>query len=204
MWSNQTGIYALGTNYDNNFPFFGANFWEDWERPAHITMMEPSGQTAFSVNCGISIFGGWSRGNAQKSLSIFMRSEYGDDAIEYHLFDDKPIDQFHSLVLRNSGNDWNTSMMRDGMMSSLVRNLDIDLQAYRPAVMYLNGQYWGIHNIREKVNEDFLEANHGVPASNIDLLEGNASPVEGSNAAYLDMISFCKRMTLPSQPITRR
>lgn len=190
LWSNQTGIYTLGTSYDNNFPFFGANFWEDWERPAHIMMMEPSGQTAFSVNCGISIFGGWSRGNAQKSLSIFMRSEYGDDAIEYHLFDDKPIDAFHSIVLRNSGNDWNTSMIRDGMMSSLVRNLDIDLQAYRPAVMYLNGQYWGIHNIREKVNEDFLEANQGVPSDNIDLLEGNAFPIEGSNAAYLDMISF--------------
>lgn len=190
LWDNDTGIYVLGDNYQNSFPFFGANFWEDWERPANIEMMEPWGETVFSSNCGIKIFGGWSRGQEQKSLSVFFRSSYGDPALEYQMFDTKPINQFQSLVLRNSGNDWNTSMMRDGMMTSLMKNLNIDLQAYRPAVMYLNGEYWGIHNIREKTNEDFLEANHGVPAENIDLLESNALIVEGSNADYLDMINF--------------
>ncbi|KAA3639586.1 MAG: T9SS C-terminal target domain-containing protein [Bacteroidetes bacterium] len=190
LWDNDTGIYVLGDNYENAFPFFGANFWQDWERPANIELMEPWGETVFSANCGIKIFGGWSRGHEQKSLSVFFRSSYGDPILEYEMFDSKPIDQFHSLVLRNSGNDWNTSMMRDGMMTSLMRNLDIDLQAYRPAVLYLNGQYWGIQNIREKTNEDFLEANHGIPSESIELLETNAQSVEGSNADYLEMINF--------------
>ncbi len=199
LWDNETGIYVLGDDYENSFPFFGANFWQDWERPASIEMMEPWGETVFSANCGIKIFGGWSRGQDQKSLSVFFRSSYGDPVMEYPLFETKPIDEFRSLVLRNSGNDWNNSMIRDGMMTSLMKNLDIDLQAYRPAVLYLNGQYWGIHNIREKTNEDFLEANHGIPAESIDLLELNAQVVEGSNADYLDMINFLENsdITLP-------
>lgn len=199
LWDNETGIYVLGSSYENAFPFFGANFWEDWERPANIELMEPWGETIFSANCGIKIFGGWSRGNAQKSLSIFFRSSYGDPVVEYPIFNNKPINEFHSLVLRNSGNDWNVSMMRDGMMTSLMETMDIDFQAYRPAVLYLNGEYWGIHNIREKTNEDFLEANHGVPADQIDLLERNAEIVEGSNEDYLDMINFLETTDI-SQP----
>ncbi len=201
LWDNDTGIYVLGDSYENAFPFFGANFWEDWERPANIELMEPWGETVFSANCGIKIFGGWSRGQAQKSLSVFFRSSYGDAKVNYQIFEEKPIDEFHSLVLRNSGNDWNISMMRDGMMTGLVKNLDLDIQAYRPAVLYLNGAYWGIHNIREKVNEDFLAANHGVSADSVDILELNAWVVEGDNADYLDLISFLENNNISSPAV---
>jgi hypothetical protein len=112
---------------------------------------------------GIKIFGGWSRAHEQKSLAVIARTQYGDNDIDYRFFQDKSIKHFKSIVLRNSGSDWGYSMFRDGMMSSLVKDFDLEYQAYRPAVLFLNGEYWGIQNIREKVNEHFLEQNRLNP-----------------------------------------
>ncbi|GJM34737.1 MAG: hypothetical protein DHS20C18_37380 [Saprospiraceae bacterium] len=196
LWDEEIGIYVFGDDFEPTIPYYGANFWQDWERPAHIEMIEPSGERVFSLNSGIKIFGNWSRANDQKSFAVFFRNIYGDGALNYPLFEDKPISSFSSIVLRTSGNDWSRSKFRDGMMTSLVKNLDIDLQAYRPAVVYLNGEYWGIYNIREKVNEDFLEANHGIDADQIDIVENYGMIVEGSNTHYLDLLDFLENNDL--------
>jgi len=190
LWDYYDGMYVMGPNASQDFPHFGANFWQDWEKPVHIELFEPDGERGFSIDAGMKIFGGWSRGFPQKSLSIFARSKYGYGNIDYRIFGEKDIDQFESIILRNSGNDWNYSMMRDGMMTELVSKMDIDKQAYRPAEIYLNGEYWGILNIREKVNEHFIASNHGVDPDQIDLLEGNGWKIQGSSDHYFSMLYF--------------
>ncbi len=192
LWDTETGIYILGNDYEVEKPHKGANFWQDWEKPASIEMVETNGERLFSMNCGIKIFGGWSRLMEQKSLSVFFRTEYGKPEVKgIQLFESKPnVTKFKSLVLRNSGNDFGFSKMRDGMMTSLVRNLNIDLAAYRPTIFYLNGNYWGIINLREKINEDFLESNYGVKANSIDLLQWNGSIVEGTGENYWSLVAF--------------
>ena len=82
LWDNETGIYVLGDSYENSNPYFGANFWEDWEKPAGIEMTGKDGNRIFSLNCGIKIFGAWSRARPQKSLAVFFRNEYGDPSLE--------------------------------------------------------------------------------------------------------------------------
>lgn len=191
LWDWETGIYAMGPNADANFPYFGANFWQDWERPIHLELFETDQTPVINMPVGVKIFGGWSRGYPQKSLSLFARSQYGPGEIDYPIFPDKPITEFESIVLRNSGNDWDFTMFRDGLMTGLVRGLDLDLQAYRPAVIYLNGEYWGILNIREKVNEHFIAANNlGVDENNLDLLEGPGWPIHGDSEHYTNMIDY--------------
>lgn len=194
LWDNETGMYVLGSDYEEEMPHYGANYWENWEKPAAIEMINKDGVQMFSANCGIKIFGGWSRTQGQKSLSVFFRNEYGTSKIEnVKLFESKPITEFSSLVLRNGGNDGTFGRMRDGMMTSLVRNLNTDIPAYQPTVLYLNGEYWGMINLREKINEEFLESNHGVDADSVDLLQWNASIIEGSNGHYVDFISFLEQ-----------
>ena len=124
-----TGIYVMGPNASSDFPHFGANFWQDWERPVYIEILEPDG-TYFESPAGAKIFGGWSRGQAQKSLSIFARGEYGAREFDYPLFPDLDIDSYQSFVLRNSGNDWNFTMLRDWYMTGIFKSIDIDFQAY--------------------------------------------------------------------------
>ncbi|MDP7036896.1 MAG: CotH kinase family protein, partial [Candidatus Marinimicrobia bacterium] len=203
LWDDEYGIYVLGNDAEWNFPYFGANFWEDWERPIHIELYEPNGELAFNLDAGVKIFGGWSRGWPQKSLAIYARPTYGTSEINYQIFPDKEIDSFSAIVLRNSGNDWfgsgesSATMFRDGVHTGFMDNTDIDHQAYRPSAVYINGEYWGIHNIREKVNEEFLASNNpGVDPDELDELEANAVIIEGDNQDYLNMIDFVENNDL--------
>ncbi|WP_421889819.1 CotH kinase family protein [Marinoscillum sp.] len=189
LWDEHEGIYVMGPNAESNIPHYGANFWQDWEKPVHIELYEPDGTQAFSLAAGTKIFGAWSRASAQKSLAIFARKSYGAEAINYQVFPDLAMNHFNSLVLRNSGNDWNSSMFRDGFMTSLFHET-VDRQAFRPAVLYLNGEYWGIQNIREKVNEDFLANHHNLDPDDIIILEANGASVEGDPSSYHDLIAY--------------
>ncbi len=185
-----SGIYVMGKNASPDFPYFGANFWRDWERPIHIELYEPDGKLGFSTDAGVKIYGTYSRGNDQKSLAIFARKEYGNKEIDYPIFPNYSVKKFKSIVLRNGGNDWDYSLMRDGLMQNLVKDLDLETQAFRPSLLFLNGEFWGIYNIREKVNEDFLESHSGYDKDSIDILEKGGEIVEGDSANYMAMLNY--------------
>ena len=201
LFDEQQGIYVYGPeeNYEDALPFFGANFWQDWERDIHFSFYEPSGELGIAMDAGIKIFGAWSRANNQRSLSIFARSRYGFGKLEYPLFPELDYDSFESIVLRNAGNDWMASNMRDVMATSLMDGSGLETQAYRPAVVYLNGEYWGFYNIREKVNEHFLDDKIDVDKSEINLLVANGEVSEGSNDSYNDLIDFVRDNSLMVQ-----
>ncbi len=204
LWSDESGIYVIGTNgipawgvYENG----GANWNQDWEIPIHFELFEEDGSKAFGVGAGAKIAGAWSRGNPAKSLKIYFRSEYGTRSLDYKMFESKEIYSFQTIALRNSGNDFTSqghSMFRDGLMTTLVEDTENDLQAFRPAVLYLNGEYWGIHNIREKINEHFIESNSTADSENIDLLQGGGEmdfpnsfgAIHGTIENYDEMMEF--------------
>jgi hypothetical protein len=184
------GIYADGPGYTQEIPHFGANYWMDWERPAHIEFFEDNKSPGFSEDCGIAIYGAWSRANPQKSFAVKFKDEYGAKKIEYPLFPDFYVTTFKSFVLRNSGNDFYYTHIRDAMMQTLVKDLDIDYLEYRPATTFINGVYWGIYNIREKINEHYIANRHGIDPDNIDLLEANMSPILGDSLHYQQLINY--------------
>jgi uncharacterized repeat protein (TIGR02543 family) len=196
LWDEDTGIYVEGPNANPEMPHYGANYWQDWEKPVHIEYYEPSGTLGFALDCGVKIFGGWSRAHPQKSLTLYARSKYGFDAIEYKLFPNKEIYSFQSFILRNSGNDWNYTYLRDPLMTGLVASEDIDIQAYQPAVIFINGEYWGIQNIREKISEHFIAENHPVEPTNLDLLENAGSVIHGDQAQYQEFWTFLEENDL--------
>ena len=182
------GIYEMGPNASEDYPHFGANFWEDWEKPIFIEVLETDG-TYFSSPAGVKIFGGWSRGQAQKSMSFFARSQYGASEFNYRFFPGLELENFQSFILRNSGNDWNFTMLRDGFMTSIFHDVDLDVQAYRPMLVYLNGEFWGLYNLREKVNEHFIAAHHPVDPDEIDLIEVQWAN-EGSIDNYNSLVDY--------------
>ncbi len=190
LWDYNTGIYMLGPDAETDFPHFGANFWQDWEKPVHVEFFETDGNLGFNANAGVKITGGWSRGFPQKSLAFFIRRRYGQAELKYPLFADQEINEFKAFALRNGGNDWDGAMIRDGMMTGLVKSLDLERQAFRPVVVFLNGEYWGIQNLREKINEDFLASHHNLDPSKIDMLENNATALEGDPEHYNMMMDY--------------
>ncbi|MCZ2115142.1 MAG: CotH kinase family protein, partial [Anaerolineae bacterium] len=165
LFDDMIGIYVVGKNGSDQ-PLCGsggvANFNQKWERPASIEMFEVDGRRVVGQDVGVEIHGGCTRYSPQKSLEIKARRMYGAKDIPYAFFDDKPIKAYKRIILRNSGND-RDMMFRDLIQQYIVKDMiDIDYQAGRPAIVFLNGQYWGIHNIREKADEIWPEQNLGL------------------------------------------
>lgn len=203
FFSDTSGIYVAGTNgIIGNCSTEPRNWNQDWERPVSLEFFEQDKLLAFKVNTGVKIYGGCTRLYAQKSLAFYFRSEYGTDKLRYRLFDDSPIAEYNNFILRSSGQDWWRTMFRDGMAQTLIeQGMKLDYQNYRPSILFINGEYWGIHNIREKLNEHYTYYHHGADKDNIDLVEIGKG-VSGSNGdlvAYNNMIEFLstKNMALP-------
>ena len=180
LWDPDSGIYI---NYD-----------EDWERPCGFEYFDSGGVQTFNLNAGIKIFGGTSRGRAQKSFSIHARDRYGDGEIHYPLLPGRDNDIYKSFILRNGANDWSGdwrgTMFRDALIHTIPEHqMDLDYQSYQPAVIYLNGEYWGILNIRDKHNEDYCEVLYGVNRDSVDIIKHN-EPVAGDSVLYTEMMNF--------------
>ncbi len=167
-----------------------ANFWTRDEFPAHTEIFESDGTAVFNSETGFRLFGGFSRLFPQKSLTIVTRKKYGKKRIQHPVFGNSKPQKYKFLVLRNAGSDFGKTHFRDALMASLVENWDMDYQAYRPAHVYLNGIYWGIYNIREKINKHFLNAYHDIDKDSIDLLEHRSVVKKGSDEHYLNLLHY--------------
>ena len=190
LFDNDYGIYELGDDADDGFPYFGANFWEDWERPAHFSLFNPNGELEIEFNAGIKIFGGYSRGNAQKSFAFFARGQYGLSEFDYPFFSELNYSKFQSFTLRNSGNDWLKSQIKDAAVTSLMSGTDLEYQSHQSVASYVNGDYWGLYKIREKVNEHFLASKANISVDDIDLLTNDAEVLHGTNEDYINLRNF--------------
>ncbi len=170
----------------------------NWERPATIEFFETDGSRQFSAKVDVRLFGRTAIYIPQKSLALFL-----DKTLQYPLFPGRPVQEFDSFILRSSSDDWHRTLFRDGYIQTLLsRCLSVDTQAYRPAVLFINGEYFGIHNIREKYNGAYLATHHGVDADNVDVLyidERQADPVtvlEGDRQHYDALIDFIAKNSL--------
>jgi hypothetical protein len=188
-----TGLYMNGPNADPNFPHYGANWWLDTEIPIHLEYFSRQQQREVDQDAGLQIHGGsMSRNQPMKSLRILARKQYGKATVDYPLISDKPIESYKKFVLRNSSSDFQHTLFRDGMAQQLLlqEKLDIDVLGYEPCVVFINGAYWGIHNIREKIGPHYLEENHGADPENVDMMKEEALVEEGDSADFEAMYSY--------------
>lgn len=204
-----TGIYVAGqifdewratnpgSTVDGGTP---ANYWlrgDFTESVAHFELFEPNESAAsLSQEIGVRLHGGWSRSYPLKSLRLYARARYGESHFNHSFFPDNQYSSFRRLLLRNSGNDYWNTFFRDAAIQKIVSHLDFDTQNYQPSVVYLNGEYWGIHNIRERFDKYYLERVYGVDPENIDLLENNANADEGDAHHYNTMLNFIQSNSL--------
>jgi hypothetical protein len=154
----------------------------------------------FSLDAGVKIHGGCTRLYPQKSLAIFARSVYGASRINYPIFADRSLASYNNLVLRSSAQDWWRTMFRDGMIQTLIgQAMDLETQAYRPAIVLLNGEYWGIHNLREKQNEHYFADHFSLDPDEVEILDSDSGDLLGQSLHYDEMMSYLLSvdMTLP-------
>lgn len=200
LWSPDSGLYVIGNNgiSKNCMNSFPANYNRDWEYPARIRFF-PSGEetAAFEEQVGLRIKGNCSREKAMKSIGLYWRREYGNSSLTYPLFPGSGTERYKRLLLRNSGNDFGLTQLKDAAVIRIIEDhARVDFQAYRPSVLYLNNEYWGIHNLREMITPHHFRFHYGVDDDLVDLLEGSPLSPEvddGSSDAFLrDVIDFIR------------
>ena len=160
-----TGIFANNGDGKKN----------DWRRPINIEFFFDGAGTPSNLNqlCETRVAGAASRGAKKKSMAIYAHKRFGTKRFEYEFFPDQcpGLTDYKSLMLRNAGNDFDYLYMRDAIVQrSMATYQDLDWQAWRPAIVYINGQYHGILNIRERGNEDNVYT-HYDGLEDIDLIE---------------------------------
>ena len=169
----------------------------DWRRPINIELFDaPASESVINQLCETRVMGGQSREHPLKSLAVYANKRFGVKRFNYEFFpDQKPgLTDFKSIMLRNAGNDFDGLYMRDAIIQRVMgQNADLDWQAWRPAVIFLNGQYKGMLNIRERSNDDNIYSNYqddqGDGLEDIDMIEisqENSQMVEELKAGTLD------------------
>ena len=176
---------------------------KDWERPTSVEYLDPSTQKNFQINCGLRLHGGNSRvpQNSQKhSFRISFRSMYGPSKLNFKLFDEKKATkEFNSIVLRAGYNySWMKNSATQRQHASYLQDpfaKNTQLAMGHPAVherfvhLYLNGLYWGVYNISEKVTNDFFESYLGGDEDDIDVVKDHQGIVDGDRDTWDRMYS---------------
>lgn len=162
------------------------------EVPAHIEFFELGGSRLLTQDIGLKLHGGFSaRLNAQRSLRIIARGGYSLGEMEVDLFPELGFDTYKQFLLRNAGNDWCRAHMRDALMHRITAPEDLEIMALQPTVVLINGEYYGIQNMRERQDEDYLASRKGVDPDNVDILElANADVVEGDSVHWDNLMDF--------------
>lgn len=157
FYAEGTGLFTVPID-DNQ------NIKTDYRRPINIELFESDAPEAVFNQIGETrLQGGYTRRYEQRSLAVYANKRFGTKRYEAAMWNDKPeVEKSKSFLLRNGGNDFHKARIRDAFIQTLfglnVENLD--WQAYEPCICYINGEYRGIYDIRERTNEDWVEANY--------------------------------------------
>ncbi len=214
LWDGKTGMLAAGDGINllqyEKIPFSNPSpvyrLHGKVQRPGYAEMFNSdTGEQVFSQGVTFGLIGQYSLDIPQKSFKVTSRAKYGNKYFNAALFEDRPYDQYKSFVLRVSGNDAVWTRMVDGVQSRLVDQLNTTVihQAWKPVIVYLNGQYWGHYNMRERVSRHFVAQHEGIPleeADNMTILEGNSKSFWGSNAEYRELLTKAKTLSPGKNP----
>ena len=176
----------------NNMSFYQAYTGNPQEVKGNFEFYDVNGDFGTSFTAGVKVSGRSSSLLPQKSISIYLRKRYGLNNINYPFFDTTSYHNYSSIQLRNGGTDPTRLHIKDAILSRILEGeMDIDLLAYKPVAVYVNGRYYGMYSLREKSNADYIESKHGVKKENIDLIKKKLV-VRGSKKDYNELMSYIK------------
>ena len=202
LFSTQKGVMVKG--YANAaIP----NYNRDWRYPIHFEYYDENGVRQVSQMGSFKVSGKTRRSGKQKSLNIYAHSAYGSDTFDYSFFENRDYTSYSAIQLRYSNSDSSTTRMRDAVVSELSDGLGLYYQAAKPIQVFINGQYWGHYNLREKSNKDSLAQWEGITDEDvirdIDILEATGMQddyiVKGDNKEWLALMDYCKTHDLHNQ-----
>ena len=196
LFNKKTGILTKGTG---SIP----NYSKGWEYPIHIEYFTGEGERQISQTGTFTCSGHSARVNAQKSIALYARKSWGADEFAFNPFPTRDYTSYKSLLLRSTNSDVTATRLRDVVASSLAEGQDILYQDHQVIQVYINGEYYGHYNLREKINKYFIAQYEGVTdpdqIDKIDILARTGTDQflqNGDNTDWLALCDFCKKQDL--------
>jgi hypothetical protein len=187
FYSEDEGI--LMGEYGNN-----PNWENDWRRPINIEYFKGAEhEQVINQLCETRIQGGVSRQESQKSLAVYSNKRFGTKRFYTQFWRDKPnVTESKSFLLRNGGGTFRAGRIHDQVAQNLIGRYskNIDWQAYEPSIVYINGQYYGLEDLRERSNEDYVLGNYGLDDDEIDMIESFYDLKTGSDESFNDFVNL--------------
>ena len=169
-----------------------------WERAASLELIDPNDPEAgFQIDAGVRITGNRSRGPANSpkhGFRFIFRGDYGAAKLEYPLFDGSQVDRFDTIVIKpnafdswvsdNSGQRQGAQYIRDPFVRELQRAAGHPTSHGLFVHLYLNGIYWGVHNLGERPDASFGAEHFGGRKEDWDAIKNHEELVDGTLDAY--------------------
>ncbi|MBE6765425.1 MAG: hypothetical protein E7546_06060 [Ruminococcaceae bacterium] len=198
LFSEQRGIFC-SINLGGYKPYFQSNYWQDWEREVVVEYYDDDGlQVEFKA--GAKITGYYSRMLDKKSFALHVRGAYGAKSVTYPFFGEDEATTAKAFQVRGGGQGQVLAMMRDELCAEVAqRNSDTFLVAdWQPVALYLNGRYWGLYYLREKINEDYLALNYGIDKEKVDIIYNRKTAIAGTMDEYKKLLRYMQTHNLNS------
>ena len=211
LYGYQNGIQVAGTDFDQwrvsapneESTFAPGNFarsGDEAEVKGNFSYYA-NGHEVINQDVGVRIQGGFSTRFPNKSYRLYARSEYGNGSFDYPFFAGNSYTSFERLILRNSGNDYGRTYFLDAFVHTAVKHLHFSVQSYQPTITYLNGEYWGLLNMRERYDKKYFERVFAIDENELDYIEinGIVSLKEGDLDHYNSLINFVENNSLANE-----
>ncbi|MFA7327027.1 MAG: CotH kinase family protein [Candidatus Kapaibacterium sp.] len=172
LFNYDTGIYVPGVKSETYNLCYSGNYnmrGSEWERPLTFAYIKDD-ELVTEQNAGMRIHGSWSRGAPQKSLRLYARKSYGINKFPNDFLPELELKSLDNFIVRATMSDFSRALIKDAVSMESVRGLNFEQIYIEPVIVYINGNYWGIHEIRNRFDEDYFAEKYGLDEDSIDIV----------------------------------
>ncbi len=210
MYGYEAGLNVPGVKFDDwrnenpTEPFFvdaPANYKNkssSSEFQVHFSYIK-EGQEILNHYTGFRLNGNSTLFYPNRAFRLYAKSDYGTKSFNTNFFEGNPHNKFKRLILRNSGNDNDRTFFRDSYIQYLAKNLNFCIQESQPVILFINGEYDGIRNLRDKYDSKYFDRVFNISEDSLDYLENDGIVDEGDSIFYTQMMDFFKNNSLEDQ-----
>lgn len=201
LFDNDTGIYVPGKHQIEGKKYSG-NFFQrgkQWERKAHLQYLSSNFNVDLNQDIGVRTHGMASPAAPMKTIKFYARKEYGKGKFKFSPFVNQPqIKEYKRLLLRTPYSNWDKRFFNDQLVQHVTRDLDLEIAASIPVSLYINGEYWGIHDMAEKIEQHFFKSHFNANEDSL-CYANSMNSNEMGKSRFKDIFNFVKKNDLSIQ-----
>lgn len=210
LFDYERGIMVPGVFFDSLNPMSTGNYYQrgrEWERVVNVEYHDYADNSGINQVCGLRTHGNRARHQPQKGLKIYARQEYGKKRFTYPFFETSPFNSFKHLVIKPYSTLYPFTGIQDYICSQAAIDMGLEAGLSRPVVLYINGEYWGIYFLQEKMDERYLEDHFGIDIEHCQIVSnwngwadyGGTLDEYGNNIEFANMMDWLETAELSNE-----